>query len=63
MDFLGQNPDQSFDWIFEHTLYCAIDPGERDHYVEAIRRWLDVMGTVHNDGQPWSGEPTVLPAE
>lgn len=61
MDFLGQNPDQFFDWIFEHTLYCAIDPEERDRYAEAIGRWLKPGGcflAVHymirdEDGPPF----------
>src|SRR5262249_51506963 len=34
-DFLSDAPPQFFDWIFEHTLFCAIDPSERDAYVEA----------------------------
>ena len=29
-DFLRDAPSVSFDWVFEHTLFCAIDPGE--HY-------------------------------
>jgi len=39
-DFLRDQPPFSFDWVFEHTLFCAIDPGERDLYVSAVRRWL-----------------------
>src|SRR5437763_1174039 len=27
-DFLRDAPSVSFDWVFEHTLFCAIDPGE-----------------------------------
>ena len=26
----------AFDWIFEHTLFCAIDPGRREDYVAAV---------------------------
>ena len=37
-------PPQLFDWIFEHTLFCAIDPGERDDYVRAVLRWLKPDG-------------------
>ncbi|MEW6303951.1 MAG: methyltransferase domain-containing protein, partial [Verrucomicrobiota bacterium] len=29
-----------FDWVFEHTLFCAIDPSRRDDYVRAVLRWL-----------------------
>lgn len=39
-DFLSDPPPRTFDWIFEHTLFCAIDPGRRDDYVAAVRRWL-----------------------
>ncbi|MBR8832523.1 MAG: methyltransferase domain-containing protein [Stigonema ocellatum SAG 48.90 = DSM 106950] len=26
----------SFDWVWEHTCFCAIDPQKRSHYVEAV---------------------------
>jgi len=28
---------------FEHTLFCAIQPAERDAYVSAVLRWLKPM--------------------
>lgn len=43
-DFLRDAPFQPFDWIFEHTLFCAIQPAERSHYVEAVSRWLAPHG-------------------
>jgi methyl halide transferase len=43
-DFLRDEPPFLFDWIFEHTLFCAIDPGERDLYVRAVVRWLKPGG-------------------
>ena len=43
-DFLSDQPDRPFDWIFEHTLFCAIDPAQRDDYVEAVLRWLAPQG-------------------
>ena len=43
-DFLRDEPPFRFDWIFEHTLFCAIDPGERGQYVAAVRRWLKPGG-------------------
>jgi SAM-dependent methyltransferase len=43
-DFLRDEPPFQFDWIFEHTLFCAIDPGERELYVQAARRWLKPGG-------------------
>jgi cyclopropane fatty-acyl-phospholipid synthase-like methyltransferase len=43
-DFLHDEPPLLFDWIFEHTLFCAIQPGERDDYVRAVLRWLKPAG-------------------
>jgi methyl halide transferase len=43
-DFLRDEPPFLFDWIFEHTLFCAIDPGERELYVSAALRWLKPGG-------------------
>jgi methyl halide transferase len=43
-DFLRDEPPFLFDWIFEHTLFCAIQLQERELYVNAIRRWLKPGG-------------------
>lgn len=43
-DFLRDEPPFQFDWLFEHTLFCAIQPGERELYVQAVRRWLKPGG-------------------
>ena len=43
-DFLHDEPPFLFDWLFEHTLFCAIQPGERDDYVRAVLRWLKPNG-------------------
>src|ERR1051325_8538370 len=43
-DFLKDAPPFLFDWVFEHTLFCAIDPGDRDDYVRAVSRWLKPGG-------------------
>ena len=43
-DFLRDEPPQKFDWLFEHTLFCAIQPSERDDYVRAVLRWLKPGG-------------------
>jgi SAM-dependent methyltransferase len=43
-DFLSDEPPRQFDWIFEHTLFCAIDPQRRDDYVRAVERWLKPDG-------------------
>jgi cyclopropane fatty-acyl-phospholipid synthase-like methyltransferase len=43
-DFLHSEPPYRFDWVFEHTLFCAIQPQERDEYVNAVLRWLKPEG-------------------
>jgi len=43
-DFLTEAPPQPFDWLFEHTLFCAIDLNRRDDYVRAVVRWLKPQG-------------------
>ena len=43
-DFLSDTPPRPFDWVFEHTLFCAIDPVRRADYVAAVRRWLKPGG-------------------
>jgi len=43
-DFLRDEPPFAFDWIFEHTLFCAIQPAERDLYRRAVIRWLKPGG-------------------
>jgi len=35
-DFLADAVPGPYDWIFEHTLFCAIDPARRDDYVNAV---------------------------
>jgi methyl halide transferase len=60
-NFLNDTPVAQFDWIFEHTLFCAIDPARRDDYVSAVLRWLKPNGqflAVHymirdSDGPPF----------
>lgn len=43
-DFLRDEPPQKFDWLFEHTLFCAIQTDERDDYVRGVLRWLKPGG-------------------
>ena len=44
VDFLKNDPPVLFDWVFEHTLFCAIDPRDREAYVQAVLRWLKPTG-------------------
>jgi SAM-dependent methyltransferase len=43
-DFLRDEPHKQFDWVFEHTCYCAIQPAEREDYLRAVLRWLKPGG-------------------
>ena len=44
-NFLEVPPvQQPFGWIFEHTLYCAIDPSRRAAYAEALPQRLGPGG-------------------
>ena len=43
-NFLIEPPPAEFDWVFEHTLFCAINPQQRDSYVSAVQRWLKPNG-------------------
>src|SRR5450432_1502174 len=36
--------DGRFDWVFEHTCFCAVDPQRRAEYVETIVRLLQPRG-------------------
>lgn len=61
-DFLHDLPFASFDWVFEHTLFCANAPECRDAYCQAVTRWLKPGGqflAIHYlnpedpQGPPW----------
>jgi 2-polyprenyl-3-methyl-5-hydroxy-6-metoxy-1,4-benzoquinol methylase len=43
-DFLRDPSPRQFDWLFEHTLFCAIELSERDDYVKAVLNWLRPQG-------------------
>lgn len=46
-DFLDSDnglEDESFDYVFEHTCFCAIDPIRRMDYEKAVRRVLKPGG-------------------
>jgi len=44
-DFLADGAPGPFDWIFEHTLFCAINPARRNDYVSAVVRRLKAGGS------------------
>ena len=58
-DFL-QSPgalEETFDWIFEHTCYCAIDPAQREAYREGALRALKPGGILLGLFYPFTGNP------
>ncbi len=48
VDFLGlpARYEGQFDWIFEHTCFCAIDPSRRLEYVQACVKALKPGGQM-----------------
>ncbi len=59
-DFLNDSPTLPFDWLFEHTLFCAIQPCFRDAYTLAVQRWLKPEGyflSIHYMITPEGGPP------
>lgn len=58
---------RSFDAVFEHTCFCAIDPEMRRRYVESVHRLLKPSGKLlaifylnpgHDEGGPPYGSST-----
>lgn len=43
-DFLNDQPTRVFDWVWEHTCFCAINPSQREDYVRAVMNWLKPHG-------------------
>ena len=39
-DFLHEQPQDPYDLVFEHTLFCAIAPDSRETYASSLVRWL-----------------------
>lgn len=46
----------SFDYVLEHTCFCAIDPSRRGEYVDVVRRLLrpggEMIALFYAHGQP-----------
>jgi SAM-dependent methyltransferase len=43
-DFLSGKSRGRYDWVFEHTLFCAIDPKRREDYTRAVARQVKPGG-------------------
>lgn len=67
---LGAGLAGTFDWVFEHTCFCAIDPERRDAYVASMAGALKPGGALvgvfftHGDagGPPYDTNPAELRA-
>ncbi len=55
-----------FDWVWEHTCFCAIEPGRRDDYVSCVHQLLKPSGQFlgvfyldpyDDDHKPGEGPP------
>jgi SAM-dependent methyltransferase len=72
--FAAEEGKGAFDWVFEHTCFCAIDPARRDDYVQAVAAALKPGGRLlavfylqpwdegedPNDGPPFGTSLTEL---
>ncbi len=55
-----KNLSNEFDWVFEHTCFCAIDPSQRDKYISSTHKILKNNGKLlaiffthtENNGKP-----------
>jgi SAM-dependent methyltransferase len=58
--------DGAFDYVVEHTCFCAIDPARRAEYVEVVRRLLrpdgELIGVFFAHGRP-GGPPFTTDAD
>ena len=65
---------ETFDWVWEHTCFCAIDPSMRPAYVQAVSTalkpgghllaifYLDPGNDNEHDGPPFGVTPAQLDA-
>ncbi len=70
-DFLAGEAGAGFDWLFEHTCFCAIDPARRRDYAEAAAAAVRPGGHFlaifyanpdHPDGPPFGCSEAELDA-
>ncbi len=63
---LGKPHRSRYDWVWEHTCFCAIDPEHRDAYVSAVHQALKPGGSFlgvfylnpyDDEHQPGGGPP------
>ncbi|MEM9281609.1 MAG: methyltransferase domain-containing protein [Verrucomicrobiota bacterium] len=62
---LPESQGGTYDWVFEHTCFCAILPSQREDYVEAVHQLLKPGGQLlavffldpYDDDHPPGGGP------
>jgi SAM-dependent methyltransferase len=62
-DLFTDLPHQAYDLVWEHTCYCAIDPSQREGYVQSMHQALTPGGQLlgifllDTGGDPHEGPP------
>ncbi|MCH7225267.1 methyltransferase domain-containing protein [Haloferula sp. A504] len=60
-DLFDWSDDSSFDAVWEHTCFCAIEPEDRSRYAEAVARWIRpggrLIGVFYLDPDNPDGSP------
>jgi SAM-dependent methyltransferase len=45
-DFFSYEPEDSFDFVWDYTFFCALDPPQRSAWSEAMRRLVKPAGLL-----------------
>ncbi len=45
-DFFSYTPADGFDFVWDYTFFCALDPGQRTSWNEAMRRLVNPGGVL-----------------
>ena len=65
VDFFAYDPGEPFDFVWDYTFFCALDPEERPRWADAMARMLNSSGTLatllfpfedplsDREGPPW----------
>lgn len=64
-DFFSYDADTGFDFVWDYTFFCALDPDQRGHWAETMARLIKPSGTLatlifpfedpipNREGPPW----------
>jgi SAM-dependent methyltransferase len=45
-DFFSYAPDSAFDFVWDYTFFCALDPGQRGDWASAMKRLVKPTGVL-----------------